>query len=299
MKTKYLKGITALGFAAALLFSSCLKDARQFQPESVQSNLAELPLSGLAHFNADAVTGSGLDTVIFAVGVTAANPPTTSTSITLGVDNSLIDPYNTANPGLVYHPLPAGSYKLVATTVVVPAGKNSTLTSIIIDKNQLDPSLSYMVPVKIVSASGLPISANFSVHYFHIIGNDFAGQYQWEYKRFNASDTLGTPLLDVFGTTMISPVSPTEFTMETGYNGNHVRYDVTYVRNVSGSTVTYSNWNVTFVPADVSGIWGPLGITVVVPPKFIVLDPVKKTFRLNYTANNGTADRCIIDMYFK
>ena len=156
-----------------------------------------------------------------------------------------------------------------------------------------------MLPVKIVSASGLPISSNYGVHYYHVIGNDFAGTYKYEYKRFNASDTTGTPLLDNFSTGLISPISPTEFTMTTGYNSQGVRYDVTFTRTASGGTVTYSNWKVTFVSADVTGIWAPAGISVTVPPKFVVLDPVKKTFRLTYTANNGTADRTLIDMYYK
>lgn len=300
MKTRYLKGIMIISFAAALsLFSSCLKDSRYFNAETVP-NLAELPLSGLYYFSADAVTGAGIDTVTYAVGVTAANPPATSTAITLGVDTTLIAPYNAANPSVVYHSVPAAAYRLASTTVTVPAGKNSTLTTVIIDRTRLDPSLSYMLPIKIVSASGLPISANYGVHYYHIIGNDFAGVYKYEYKRFNQADTLGSLLLDNFTTgALISPISPTEFTMTTGYNGQGVRYDVKFKRTVTGGVVTYSNWTVTFVPADVTGIWALAGITVTVPPTFVYLDPVKKTFRLNYTAFNGTSYRCLIDMYYK
>jgi hypothetical protein len=300
MKEKYLKGITALGAIALLFFSSCLKDARYFQPESVQSQVAYMPLSGLANFSADAITKSGIDTITFAVSIAAFNPLSAASTVTLAVDNTIVTTYNTANPGIAYQTVPATSFKLVTPTVTIPAGKNSALATVIVDRTGLDPSLSYMLPIKIANTSpSVPISANSGVHYYHIIGNDFAGTYKWEYKRFNGPDTLTNLLLDNFSTAVLSPVSPTEFTMETGYNGNHVRYDVTFTKTIAGGVVSYSNWNVAFVPSDLVNKWAPLTITNTVAPKFVVLDPVKKTFRLTYQDFNGASFRSIIDMYFK
>jgi hypothetical protein len=315
MKTKYIKGITALGLASALFFSSCLKDSRYFNPETVP-NLAELPLSGLAHFSNDAVTGAGIDTVTFAVGVTAANPPTTSTAITLAVDNTLITTYNAANTAITYQPMPTAAFKLNAN-VTIPAGKNSTLTTVIIDRTQLDPAVSYMLPVKVASASGLPISANYGVHYYHIIGNDFAGAYKQNFQRYNAADSVSAALnsLSYVGhPATFSPISPTEFEVYTGYDGGTaIRYDVTFTKTGNGSSAVYTNFNVILDAGDVASVALPAngGITFPVAPVFLSVTPnaatlpgpytfaqAKKLFHFVYTAQNSSGFRYIVDTFY-
>lgn len=253
----------ALGLAVTLFFSSCLKDARQFQPESVQSNLAELPLSGMANFAADAITKAGLDTIIFAVGVTAANPPTTSTSVSLVVDNSIITSYVAANPAINYLPIPTSAYKLASATVVIPSGKNSTLTYVIVDRTQLDPTLSYMLPVKVASASGLPISANYSIHYYHIIGNDFAGPYTHDFIRTPAGGNF-TGHIDIF-----QPDSPTQFEVVGGYYNGQIRYVVNFVKTGSGASATYSNFTIAINAADKTNILDALPAAITVPPSIV------------------------------
>jgi hypothetical protein len=317
MKTKYIKGIIIGSFTATmLLFSSCLKDSRFFDPESVTSNLAELPLSGLQFFPQDAITQAGVDTITFAVGVTAANPPTTPTTVVIAVDNTLIASYNAANPSITYLPVPAASYKLPATSITIPAGVNFITTTVIVDRTALDPAGSYMLPIKIVSAGGLPISANYGIHYYHIIGNDFAGSYIWEYRRYQNGTGPGAGKIPSLGqgtppditnaagsTTTLSPVSPTEFVMQTGYNGQGVQYDVTFTRTVSGSTITYTNWKVTFPAAEIAK-WTNAGIINVVPPSFTIPPPANnsspKIFELNYIsmgAAAGSSPRYIDDTY--
>jgi len=264
MKTKYLKGITALSIAAALSFSSCLKDnSRLFLPESVQSNLAYLPLSGLQYFATDAVTKTGIDTITFAVGVTAANPPTTSTTVTLAVDNTITTAYDAANPTIAYQPIPATSYKFTGTTVTIPAGKNSATTSLIIDRTNLDPAVSYMLPIKIVSAGGLPISANYSVHYYHIIGNDFAGIYTHDFTRIPSASSF-TGHMD-----LLAPDSPTQFEVVGGYFNQAVRYVVTFTKTGGGATAAYSNFNITINPDDVTNYLTANSIAVTTAPTIV------------------------------
>jgi hypothetical protein len=303
MKTKYLKGIATASFIAAVLsFSSCLKDdSRYFNPEAVQSNVAELPLSGFQYFARDAVTSAGIDTVIFAVGVTAANPPAAATTINLAVDNGLVATYNTAHPEIAYQTIPAAAFKLKSASVVIPAGKNSTLTYVIIDRTQLDPAVSYMLPVKIASAGGITISGNYGVHYYHIIGNDFAGAYLHDYFRYNngVGPTVGPPSTTVLGTPVVlSPVSPTQFEMSTSYVGP-VRYEVTFTKGGTAAAPTYTNFQVTFNADDVTNIWTANGISIVDPPAIKVIDPVAKTFEFYYKVFNGVRNRYIDDAYHK
>lgn len=305
MKTKYLKGITALSIIA-LLFSSCLKDDQHlFTPEAANSNVALLYNSGPSFFTPDAITGAGIDTVTFAVGITQPTPPTTSTAITLAIDNTVIATYNAANPAITYLPVPAAAIKF-ATSVTIPAGQSNTKTTIIVDRTQLDPSQSYMIPVKIVSAGGgsIPLSTNFNLHYFHIIGNDFAGTYHWDYRRYNnglAGGTSAGTALGQVGT--ISPVSPTEFEMITGYNGNKVAYDITFTRTVVGGIAYYTNWKVSFDAATIAAPtgWTAAGISLIVPPVFTIPPPTDSTkpkiFEMNYQAG-GASPRYIDDTYY-
>ena len=300
MKTKCIKGIITMGFTAMmLLFSSCLKDARFFDPGSVQANLAELPLSGLKFFGSDAVTGQGIDTVTFAVGVTAADPPTTATTVVLAVDNTFITSYNAANPAVTYLPIPAAAFKLVSTSVTIPAGQNTALTSVIIDRTQLDPTLSYMLPVKIVSAGGLPISANFSVHYFHVIGNDFAGTYLYDYTRIPAAGNF------VGHAGVLSPDSPTQLEGISSYFSAKERYIITFKKTGSGSSALYSNFTVAINPADYQSVFIANGLSIVTGPELVNYVPgtsytydqvVHGIFKFHYVTASG---RDVTDYYYK
>ena len=87
--------------------------------------------------------------------------------------------------------------------------------------------------------------------------------------------------------------------METGYNGNHVKYDVTFTRTVTGGVVTYSNWKVKMDAQSVADGWTPNTITQTDGPNWLTLDPVNKVFELQYQAFNGANFRYIIDKYHK
>src|SRR3954469_18900328 len=96
----------------------------------------------------------------------------------------------------------------------------------------LDPAKSYMLPVTVTDASGLTISGNLSTIYLHIIGNPLAGNYGWDWSRWNAQDTTSTALADGFTaeSSTFVPVSANSFNVKTGY---HVQpnYLVSFTNN--------------------------------------------------------------------
>ncbi len=194
------------------------------------------------------------------------------------------------------------------TTVTITAGKQYAITSVTFYKNLLDPSKSYVLPIKIVSGTGAKLTANLNIHYFHFIGNDFAGSWEHFYTRWSNGDSTtvaSTPRTDV-GPTTFSPVSATEFTVPTYYYSGP-NYDITFTKTGVGASATYSNFAVQFLPADVnSGAWAA-NITVTVPPKFVTssfaFDPTAQytyaqalhLFRIYF----HTSSRAIIDDYQK
>ncbi len=310
---KRLFYITTLLLSVALLsLSSCLKDSRLVD-FSKAAPVVTFNLGGLPYFGSDAITET-TDTVVkqFAVSVTTAAVPTTATTVQIAVDNSIVTSYNAANPMVQYLPLPANTYTLSTTTVNIPAGQRAGQVTLTIFKGLLDPTKSYMLPIKLVSTTGgYTLSGNMAVHYYHIIGNVFAGPYEHFYTRWNTPDTLSslpsTNHADI-GPTVFTPVSPTEFVVPTNYYTGP-NYDISFVPGITNGVPTYSGFTIQFLPADIAGGLWATNITVVNSPKILPqgynttnpFDPNKqykyaealKLFRFYFT----TASRSIIDEY--
>lgn len=259
MKKKLFYITTLLLSAAVLSLSSCLKDNRNVD-FSKATPVVDFNYGGLSNFGKDAVTES-TDTVVrqIAVQVTTAAVPTTATTITLGVDNAVVTSYVAANPSVTFLPFPTGTY-VAPTTVTIPAGKRSAVITVTLYKGLLDPSKSYMLPLKITGTTGgYTISGNMAIHYFHVIGNDFAGTWRQTFRRWSgATDSLTAA--NLYGGSFAGqpatfvPVSPTEFVVFTGYDGgNAIHYDVSFTKNSDG---TYSNFAVQLLPADVASVAG-------------------------------------------
>jgi len=314
MKKRIYLITTILLSAGALTLSSCLKDSR-FVDFTKVGTIVEFPKGGLVNFGPDAVTDA-TDTIVkqFAINVASPTVPTTATTVTLSVnDPAVITAYNNSNSAVFYLPMPAGSFSVSATKVTIPGGQRTAILSVTFIKHFLDPSKSYMLPIKITDAGGLNISGNMGIHYYHFIGNDFAGAYTWEYRRWQNTVGPGPGNIPSLGQGnppnitngpppypigQINPVTPTEIQMETGYNGTHVNYDITFTRTVSGSVVTYSNWNVTF-PASEIAKWTNAGITNFVPPTFTIPPPHTnadpKIFEMNYVSGGSAPNGRYID----
>jgi hypothetical protein len=236
--------------------------------------------------------------------------------VTLAVDNSLVDAYNTANPAVLpnipYIAVPTAAYSLSATTTTIKAGTRTAIITVKFNKNKMDPAASYMLPVKIASASGsgVALSANFNIHYFHFIGNDFAGPYTHYYTRWEQADsTASAPSSKRVnkGTSIFNPISPQEFTVTTSYY-TAPRYDVTFVKTGTGASATYSKFVIKFYGSDIADLFTPGGVVLATGPFFLPanyhttpFDPngvytyaqSLKLFRFYFT----TASRAIIDEY--
>jgi hypothetical protein len=316
MKKKLYFISTLLLSAAVLSLSSCLKDDSRYTDFSKGNPVVEFNLGGTAYFGPDAITES-TDTVIkkFAVSVASVSMPSTATTITLAVDNSLIAPYVAANPAVPYVAMPANAFVFTNTSVTIPAGQRVATVSVTIYKDKLDPSKSYMLPIKIAGTTGgYTISSNMSVHYYHFIGNDFAGTYTYDFRRYQNGIGPGAGMIPSLGqgsppditdlgvSVVISPVTPTEFQMETEYNGQGVNYDVTFTRTVgAGGVISYTDWAVTFLAGDIAK-WTAAGIenkqapAFTIPPPATSADP--KKLELNYISG-GASGRYIDDTYTK
>jgi hypothetical protein len=296
MKIKYLSRILGFVVLTAML-SSCLKDNRFIDFAGV-GTIVEFPLGGQINFNPDAITETPdtLDnsTIVrqFAVNVASPKIPTTETKITLAVDNSLIAPYNASQTAVVYEPFPADAFKFTNSSVTIPSGQRVAIVSVTFYKAKLDPSKSYMLPIKIANAGGLNISANKGIHYFHIIGNVLAGSYNYDYYRYNngVGPSAGPPSTGPTpgATATFSPVSPTEITVLTGYLG--IPYHLTFKK--TGNVI--SDFAVSFNSDDVAGT----GVTITDGPRIKTADPVNGIFEFYFSAKNSAGKARFIDEKF-
>lgn len=273
MKKKIYVLSTILLSAVALSLSSCLKDSR-FVDLSKVGTIVEFPNGGQVNFGPDAQTSSA-DTITakYAVNIASPNAPSTATTVVLSVnDPAIVSAYNAAHTAVTYLPMPQGSYVVTPTTLTIPAGQRTATFTVTFYKNQLDPSKSYMLPVAIKSAGSYNISGNMGTHYFHFIGNDFAGTYEHFYTRWNVPDTTGapsTPRTDE-GTDTFLPVNPTSFSVVSDYYYQPA-YLVSFTKTGTGASATYSNWTVTFPPDQIaSGLTTPSGgaVTLATGPLF-------------------------------
>lgn len=265
-----MKKLILITTLIAISLSSCLKDSPTTVNFSKAGNIVNMPLSGLANFGTDAIT-SDVDTIMFAVDYATANANPALT-VNIAVDQTLTTAYVAANPGIAYQPMPASVYSLSTTSVVIPAGKQYTFVTLIVQKNQLDPTISYMLPIKIASASGVPISANQSVHYYHVIGNDFAGAYLHDFTRIPAAGNY------VGHAATLVPDNPNQLEVAGGYFTGTIRYVITFSKTGTGASATYNNFAVAINPDDIANILTPSAITIASGPVIVGYDPTK-----NYT----------------
>lgn len=320
MKKRIYLITTILLSAGALSLSSCLKDSR-FVDFTKVGTIVEFPKGGLVNFSGDAVTAApdtdanGTITQQFAVNIASPTVPTTATTVTLGVDDpAIVTAYNNSNSAVFYLPMPSNAYSITQTTATIPAGQRTATFTVKFYKKLLDPSKSYMLPIAIKSAGSYNISGNMNIHYYHFIGNDFAGNYEHYFDRWSIPDSTNAAKKDNKhvdkGTSVFSPVSPTEFTVATFYYTGPP-YHVKFTKTGSGASATYSNFQVDFTAADLDTYFtGPSGGAVVLvhhpeirPSNNVNYDPTKQytfaealqLFRFYYT----TATRAVIDTYVK
>jgi len=94
-------------------------------------------------------------------------------TVNLGVDNTLVDQYNTAN-STEYRPLPDGSWSLDRNTIVISDGNRiSEVAKVTIDPSLVDFAHDYLLPVAIQSATGdkIPVNESFKTIYLIVKGD--------------------------------------------------------------------------------------------------------------------------------
>lgn len=254
-----MKKLIILLGALTVSLTSCLKD----KPNVDFSNLtafAEIVHSGKPYFGEASITDA-TDTIsrTLQINVTGEYAPTADVKVTVELDNSIIATYVASDPTVPYLALPAGSFAFTNTTVTIKAGTRLADIPVTFYKNKLDPTKSYMLPIKISTVTGAAKSANFSIKYYHFIGNDFAGTYKWQFTR---TPPAGNFTYAAGNTNVFLPNSATEFEVTGGYFTQTVRYKVDFQQVGLYPNATYSHFTIVIDPADVTTILGGSGIAV-------------------------------------
>src|SRR6185369_7127829 len=164
-----------------IMVTSCVKERAGSTDLSQTSDLVILNGAGTGNFKASnlLVNTSSPDTLkktVLAI-LASNNKSNTAVTVTLGVDNSVIAAYNTAN-GTNFQAVPTNAFKLVSSSVTIPGGLQYTGSTILwIFQNKLDPAVSYLLPVAITDGGGKGLSSNQNIIYYNVIGNVLAGNY--------------------------------------------------------------------------------------------------------------------------
>lgn len=307
-----MKKLLILLSVSAIALTSCLKDKPNVDFSNI-GTVAMLPGSGIQYFPGDAITSTAaIDTVPFTINIASDYAPSTPTSVTVGVNSALVATYDAYDTSVFYSPLPDSDYSFKTTTVSIPGGKRLDTLSVLFYTQKVDPSQSFLLPVAITAATNngksLIIASNESVHYYHFIGNVFAGTYLWDYTRTPASGNF------TGGSATLSPITPTHLETYSGYYTGKARYEITFTQTGSGATATYSNFSVVLNSDDVTNIFTPNGITVTAPATFVstgtstALDNGKQytaaqvkamnLFDFTYSVVNSSGGRVVVDRFY-
>ncbi|MEP6711793.1 MAG: DUF1735 domain-containing protein [Ferruginibacter sp.] len=298
MKIKINKWIGLTGiFVLLVSLSSCVKDRNELGTDF--SNLQDHVLlisGGLANFtSANIRFNNDTANLTLTANLASVNLPTSPVKVTIAIDSAKIATYNTAN-NKNYQLLPAAAYKLTTTILTIPSGQQYASTTIEFYKGILDPSVSYLLPISIMDASGKALSSNQNTIYYNVIGNVLAGSYSVVGTRYNYSGVIGYTGGAIPGGFASSAVSPTPkiaapvdaktITIDYANLGSTRQYIISY-----DPAVSTTNLDVTFTPSFLAGI---SNVNVIIH----TYDPVTKKIHILSTYNNqpgGAGDDRVID----
>jgi len=158
-----LKSFLLCGLSALIVFSSCLKDS-PYMDVSNTAPIIEFGVSpangsnGPFKYKGDTTASVTIDT---AVALVIASPQvlTKAVTITVSVDPSQVDAYNTAH-GTSYSLLPTNLYNINNTVVTIPAGYRVGRIPVTLNLTSFPAVHSYALPLTIVNGDGLVISGN-------------------------------------------------------------------------------------------------------------------------------------------
>ncbi|MFC5683116.1 BT_3987 domain-containing protein [Flavobacterium sp. MAHUQ-51] len=104
----------------------------------------------------------------YPVAVAVKAPVSTSTDVTIDLDNNQVAAYNTAHK-TNYSVMPEGSYSLEATNLTIPVDSNaSQQTNLVVKAGMLNLDTDYLLPIKVasVSASDIVIDPAMATKYY-------------------------------------------------------------------------------------------------------------------------------------
>ncbi len=211
MKNIFLHKFTSIGLflvLCAISFSSCLDDESYDFPgdtgkvyvKAQSSNMVNSIVNVLDIKVAKTLFGTfGGGSVSFPVRSTV--PVKSETSVTLGIDNSLIDAYNAKN-ATECKTLDASMFALNGQNLVIESGQMCSEKELEIT---VDPAKAnsleigdYLVPIKLMNVTGkMKVSSDWSVIYLHVAvvddpyGLPKADRTNWEVVDFSSQEVTG------------------------------------------------------------------------------------------------------------
>lgn len=291
--------LTAL--AGGTYLSSCVKSRMGETQFTGLRPIVQIPEGGMANFTTTALTFPGtdsVDTASFRINFAATNVAGKDVVITLGYDAKALADVNAGlDPTSQYAKFPDSTFSFTVSKITVKAGQNySDKISFIVYPSKIDPSKSYMFPISILDASGNTISGDFGTIYYHVIGNPIAGNYLWDWTRWNNNDGSGSPTSSSFTgkPAVFSPDDPTTIEVPSGYY-----LGARYVLSFTNTNGVLSNFQIILNPNDVTSQLTANGITVTEGPTILKADPVAGVYKFHYSVFNGSAYRYLIDKYYR
>jgi Domain of unknown function (DUF1735) len=295
-----IKSVLA-GITIGTMLVGCLKpNKKSFTDFSTTEDKVLISASGIANAGkkpANILVAGSTDSVIIVdveVQLASKNLNQTELTVVLDKDDAARLTYNAQDKLAVgFEAMPDSCYSFPSKTLVIKPGTNFATTKLMIYPAKVDISRSYMLPITIKDAGGKSLTSNANTQYFNIIGNELAGPYNWTFRRYNNTDSVGalngTSFVDDAG--LILPVTPTSISLTSGYF-IQPRLVVSYKKSAGA----YSDFKVTFNETDLKTLTDN-GITITDGPNLWVADPIARKFVVSYTVFNGAANRFLIDDY--
>lgn len=280
-----LKGLV-LATGVAVISGSCVKTAPNYTNFSDISPIAELFTGGPTINFAYIATQSTPTDYTIEVNLASPDPAAKAIAVMLAIDTAAFNEMNDSL-GDIYSLVPTNVYTVPNWTVTIAAGQNLVSFHIEVNSSLLNSSNMYILPLKIVNASGTTISGNFGYGFWQIMSsNPYVGLYHSVgYKK-----DVGV-ITNINQDKYLYFADPNNPANDPPYVGTNT------VIGQAGDDVTYIDYGIAMdLTVD------PVSDTVLVTsdlnqgargkiPLFnngpCVYDPVKKTFTLNYAYVNA------------
>ena len=304
-KKRIMKKILGAIILLPFLLVSCLKDSTINADGGLSSGrFIEIPYSGLENFGNNAVLTAGVaDPIVIPIIINVANADSKALdkdlTVTLSIDEAARTAYNGNAANVVkFAAIPDSSYSFPQKTGVIKAGHSLDTLYITFYPNKIDPSKNYMAAITLKDAQGQKISANFSTLYFHTIGNPLAGNYTWDFLRWNNNTGMGNMAGSAFkgGATTFLPDDPTTVEVQTGYY-TKPHYVITFSNNAG----VLSDFSVQFNVNELANLYTANGVSIIDGPHILVADPIAGHYKIQFLAysTGALAYRYIIDDFYK